>query len=192
MGTVTALPNARSQPFWDDMGASEHMVQIYGTHGAFLAALEGFVASALRDGESAIVIASAVHLHALEKRLRDAGHDVEAARAEHRYQGLLAEEILARVLVDRWPEEKPFLEVVAGLAALARGEDRRVRAFSEMSSVLWSRADYAATIQLELLWSKACDREKVPLFCAYSRKGFTRHGTESIVEICRLHARVVP
>src|SRR5436190_1166132 len=80
MGTVTALPSSRSQPFWEDMAASEHMVQIYGSHGAFIAAIEGFVASSMRGGESAIVIASAVHLHALEKRLRDADLDIEAAR----------------------------------------------------------------------------------------------------------------
>src|SRR4051794_32550571 len=101
MGTVTALPNSRSQPFWEDMGASEHMVQIYGGDAAFLAALEGFVASALQAGESAIVIATAAHLHAIEKRLRDAGVDVEASRGEDRYQGLLAEEVLARILEDR-------------------------------------------------------------------------------------------
>jgi hypothetical protein len=192
MGTVTALPNSRSQPFWEDMGASEHMVQIYGSHGAFLAALEGFVSSALQARESAIVIATAAHLHAIEKRLRDAGIDVAAARAEHLYQDLLAEEFLARILVDRWPDEKRFREAISELAARARSNDRRVRAFSEMSSVLWARGDYAATIQLELLWGAACERERIALFCAYSRKGFTRHATESIVEICRLHARVVP
>ena len=70
--------------------------------------------------------------------------------------------------------------------------DRRVRAFSGMVSLLWARGEYAATIHLELLWSKLCQSPRLAVFCAYPRDTFSKNATESIVEICRLHARVAP
>jgi hypothetical protein len=61
-----------------------------------------------------------------------------------------------------------------------------------MVAILWARGDYAATLQLEQLWTGLCNAEKFPLFCAYPRDGFTRNATESIVEICAVHSKVVP
>ncbi len=193
MGTVTALHQPASHVFWGEMWPCNHVVQVYGDDAVFLDALEGFVGSALRDGESAIVIATAGHLYSFEKRMRDHGIDVGRAKEEHRYVTDLAEEILDRFMVDGWPDEALFLKTVKQLMAVARGDSRRkVRAFGEMVAVLWARGEYAATIHLELLWSKLCDGENFPVFCAYPRDGFARNAVESIVEICRTHSKVIP
>jgi hypothetical protein len=191
MGTVTALPQARA--FWGEMAPCEHVVQIYGDDSVFIDGLEGFVGNALRNGESAIVIATAAHLHALEKRMRDRGVDVAAARAEKRYVDRLAEDTLERFMVDGWPDEEKFAQCVAELLEMARGaEHRKVRAFGEMVAILWARGRVAATMQLEILWSRFCEAQQFPLLCAYPRDGFTRNATESIVDICRAHSRVAP
>jgi hypothetical protein len=191
MGTVTALPQPRS--FWGEMAPCEHIVQIYGDDSVFIDGLEGFVGNALRNGESAIVIATAAHLHALEKRMRDHGIDVAGARFEQRYIDRLAEDTLERFMVDGWPDEEKFAACVAELLAIARGpENRRVRAFGEMVAILWARGRVAATLQLELLWTRFCETQQFPLLCAYPRDGFTRNATESIVDICRAHSRVAP
>jgi hypothetical protein len=193
MGTVSTLPNADPHVFWAEMAPCEHIVQIYGDDRVFLDGLEGFVGNGLRAGEAAIVIATATHLHGLEKRLRQNGVDVEKARADKRFVSRLAEDVLAQFMVEDWPDEARFLATMENLIAMARGEDgRRVRAFGEMVAILWSRGNHAATIHLELLWSKVLAAEKFPLFCAYPRDTFARNATESIVEICRIHSRVAP
>ena len=193
MGTVTTLPTADPGVFWAEMARCEHVVQIYGDDRVFLDGLEGFVANGMRSGESAIVIATATHLHGLEKRMRQNGVDVDRARDENRYIPRLAEDVLAEFMVKDWPDEGRFLETVEALIRLARGDtDRKVRAFGEMVAILWSRGNHAATIHLELLWSKVCAAERFSLFCAYPRDTFAKNATESIVEICRIHSRVAP
>lgn len=191
MGTVTALPAARA--FWGEMAPCDHVVQIYGDDRVFIDALEGFVGNALRDGESAIVIATAPHLHALEQRMRERGIDVEGARAQQRYIDHVADDMLERFMVDGWPDEAQFARCIDELLARARGaEGRKVRAFGEMVAILWSRGRAAATLHLELMWTRLCETHQFPLFCAYPREGFTKNATESIVDICRAHSRVVP
>jgi hypothetical protein len=191
MGTVTALPTPKA--FWGEMAPCDHIVQIYGDDNVFIDALEGFVGNALRAGESAIVIATPSHLHALEKRMRDRGVNVEEARAQERFIARDAEETLDRFLVNGWPDDGLFAQCVGELLALARGpDDRKVRAFGEMVAILWARGRVAATMQLEHLWTRFCEAQHFPLFCAYPREGFTKNATESIVDICRAHSRVVP
>ena len=192
MGTISALPVAPPRTPWSDLGACEHAVQIYGNDPRFLDGLEAYVVAGLQAGEGVVVIATAMHLHGLEERLRRHGVDVDAARSERRYIARLAEDVLAAVMDGDWPDERRFGGTLLALLRSARGPGRRVRAFAEMVAVLWSRGHHAATIQLELLWSKACAAEKVPVLCAYPRDTFSRNATESIVEICRIHSRVAP
>jgi hypothetical protein len=193
MGTITALPTTVPNVFWAEMSPCEHVVQIYGDDRVFLDGLEGFVANGLRNGEAAIVIATATHLHGLEKRMRQNGVDVERAREESRYVPRLAEDVLVEFMVKDWPDEALFLQSMEKLIRTARGEgNRRVRAFGEMVAILWARGNHAATIHLELLWTKVLSSEKFPLFCAYPRDTFSKNATESIVEICRIHSRVAP
>jgi hypothetical protein len=191
MGTVSALPSARA--FWGEMAPCDHIVQIYGDDSVFLDGLEGFVGNALRVGESAIVIATATHLHALEKRMRDHGIDVERARNENRYIDRLAEDTLERFMVDGWPDEALFKQCVSELLALGRGPNhRKIRAFGEMVAILWARGKVAATLQLEMMWTRFCETQQFPLFCAYPKESFTKNAAESMVDICRAHSRVAP
>ena len=193
MGTVTVLPGADPEVFWAEMSPCEHVVQIYGDDRVFLDGLEGFIGNGLRGGESAIVIATVTHLHGLEKRMRQNGVDVDRARAENRYVPRLAEDVLEEFMVKDWPDEALFLKSMESLIRQARGDgSRKVRAFGEMVAILWARGNHAATIHLELLWTKVLQAEKFPLFCAYPRDTFSKNATESIVEICRIHSRVAP
>ena len=96
-------------------------------------------------------------------------------------------------MVKDWPDETLFVAAMEELISQARGRQaRKVRAFGEMVAILWSRGNHAATIHLELLWTKVCAAGKFPHFCAYPRDTFSRNATESIVEICRIHTRVAP
>ena len=192
MGTITALPVVDPNTLWSDLGPCDHAVQIYGNDPRFLDGLEAYVDAGLRADEGVLVIATAMHLHDLEERLRRRGVDVDAARREGRYLPRLAEDLLAAVMEGDWPDDRRFRGALLALLRGARGPGRQVRAFSEMVAILWARGHHAATIHLELLWSSACAAEKVPVLCAYPRDTFSRNANESIVEICRIHSRVAP
>jgi hypothetical protein len=188
MGSVTQI--VRSPIFWGEISPCEHAMQVYGDDEVFMDALEGFVGAGLREGEAAIVIATPEHLEGLETRLRDRGVDLESARFEQRYLGLPADRILRDFMVDGWPDEERFHEVVSTLLARMQSNGRRVRAFGEMVALLWSQGNAAATVRLEHLWNKLCEKERFPLFCAYPKTGFATDPTSSIRELCAAHTRV--
>jgi DcmR-like sensory protein len=194
MDTVTALHNPRTDGYWEDLGKCDHAVQIYGDETTFMDALEGFVASGLRKGESVILISTASHMHELEKRLRASWIDIDRARWEDRYIAVLANETLKKFMVRDEPDEALFTQAAADLLKRARGSggDRKVRAFGEMVAILWAERHAGAAIKLENLWNKLQAVEHFPLFCAYPRLGFANDASAAIRQVCATHSRVVP
>jgi MEDS: MEthanogen/methylotroph, DcmR Sensory domain len=182
----------RSEVFWGEIAPTEHVCQIYGDETIFMDALEGFIGSGLRAGDSVIVIATAGHLHALEQRLRGNWLDLDRARWEDRYIALLAQETLGKFMVNGLPDEELFKTTVNGLITRARGNGRKVRAFGEMAAILWAEGNAGATVRLEHLWNKLQADQQFPLFCAYPRAGFTRDAAVSIKTICDTHSKVIP
>jgi len=80
--------------FWGEIAPCEHIAQFYEHDGMLLDALEGFIRGGLKVGDSAIVIATAEHLEALEQRIYDSGVDVAKAR---------------RINILPWKQERLFL-----------------------------------------------------------------------------------
>jgi hypothetical protein len=144
----------------------------------------------VRAGDAAIVIATPVHLAGLERRLISHGVDVELARREQRYLAIPADRVLGEFMVDGWPDEERFREVVCTMLDKARGGGRNVRAFGEMVALLWAQGHAAATVRLEHLWNRLCTQERFPLFCAYPKAGFTSDPSRSIRDLCAAHSRV--
>ena len=193
LGTVTALQNPRASQFWSDLGTCDHAVQIYGDEAAFMNALEGFVASGLRNRESVVLVSTAPHLHELEKRLRGSWLDIDRARWEERYVAVLANETLAKFMVNGEPDEALFMRAAGDLLNRARGHSgRKVRAFGEIVALLWAEGNPGAAIELERLWNRLQSIEAFPLFCAYPRIGFAQDAAASIQQVCAQHSRVVP
>jgi hypothetical protein len=178
--------------FWKKMQCGDHAVQVYRDDGLFLDALEGFVGNGLRLDERVIVVATAGHVHELEKRLRAGGIDVDRLRWQNRYFALLAEESLRNFMVNGWPDEVRFAEFVLGLVGRASGNSRKVRVYGEMVAVLWNRGLYAATLRLEQLWCGLVRSENLLVFCAYPH-GEQPHGTSITLEdLCGVHTHIVP
>jgi hypothetical protein len=185
--------NARegTEIFWGEIAPCEHLVQIYEEDGACLNALEGFVIGGLGAGDGVVVIATPAHLNSLEARISAKGFNLSSARARDQYIELDAEETLSKFIVNGWPDEKLFGEVVNNIINRAKGRRRRVRAFGEMVAVLWAQGNQGGTVRLEHLWNKFCQREMLSLFCAYPKTGFTQDADESVKEICAAHSRVI-
>jgi uncharacterized protein YoaH (UPF0181 family) len=192
---VSAIPDRRSirgDAFWSSISPCDHFLQVYRNEVVFLDALEGFVGSGLRGGEAVIVVATARNIHELEKRLRARWIDVDRARWQGNYLPVLAHETLSKFMVDGFPDEELFDVMARALIAKARGDGRKVRSFSEMVALLWAQGNAPATIRLELLWSRVCKAESLPVFCAYSQDVFERDASAPAQLLCAAHSQLLP
>src|SRR5262245_51405313 len=97
-----------------------------------------FLGAALKVGDGGLVIATRAHRHAIQRKLRAAGLDLAAARAQGQFVALDAAETLAQLLVEGSPDPDRFAAIVGGIVhRVARGR-ARLRAFGEMVALLWA------------------------------------------------------
>lgn len=178
--------------FWKDVAPSDHLVQIYNNDEVLLNSLEGFVASGFRSGDSVIVIADLKHLQELDKRLLSSGFKTTALHSMDIYIPVNAKEALSKFMINDWPDDRLFTQLVTDLMARARGRHgRKVRAYGEMVSVLWSRGNQGAAIRLENLWNKFAETEEFCLFCAYPKEGFKGYHGTAVEHICAAHSKLI-
>lgn len=181
----------KSDLFWDEVSPPEHLVQICQDEAVFLDSLEGFVAGGLRAGDGVVVIATAAHRKALEERLCARDIYCQLPKLGDQYIACDAEEVLARFMVDDWPDESRFEQTITELLNRAGKDGRRVRAFGEMVALLWGRGRTDATMRLEQLWHRMCHERGFSLFCAYPKACFTHDAHAAIKAICAAHSKVV-
>lgn len=177
--------------FWAEIAPCEHVVQIYENDEVFLDTLFSFVLGGVNSGDCVIAIATAPHLKSLRIKLQQVGLDVSNLSGKNLYIPLDAEVALSKFMVNDWPDETLFMDLVSGLIAQAKGGNRQIRAFGEMVALLWARGQVGATIRLEQLWNKFCETQAFCLFCAYPQSGFTQDATESVMHICTAHSKVI-
>ncbi len=182
---------ATSQTFWGEIAPCEHVVQIYENDDVFLDLLNGFVNGGVNVGECVVVIATASHLKALNNRLKATGHDVSDLIEKSLYMPLDADQILSMFMVNDWPDENLFNQMVSEVISKAKIRGRQVRAFGEMVAILWAQGKVGATVRLEQLWNKFCENEAFCLFCAYPKSGFTQDASESVMHICGAHSKMI-
>ena len=173
----TNIQQHKGRFFWRDMGPSGHACQVYGDSADLIDSLTAYVGGALWTGEASVVIATRENLDRLEHNLRQSGLDLAHFRGDDRYITISADDGLARFMVDNWPDEARFREVIGALLERARRGGRPVRAYGEMVGVLWARGDYQAAIRLEHLWNRMVEGHGFRLLCGYSRAEFERAGT---------------
>jgi orotate phosphoribosyltransferase len=149
-------------------GKMGHFVRFYDDSETLLDEVASFVERALRARGRGIVIATGAHLDALRRRLD------ELARAEGRavppswdVTWLDAEAILARFMVDGWPDRARFEYAVGRVVAEACAGGAPVHAFGEMVALLCARGRYDAALHLERLWNELAKKLDFSLFCAY-------------------------
>jgi hypothetical protein len=183
--------NSNVKVFWGEIAPCDHVVQIYEDDKCFLDTLEGFCGNGLLSGDSVVIIATQEHLNNLNERLLKQGFDLEKLMSIDQYIPLVAEETLAKFMVNNWPDEKLFNECISGVIERATANDRKVRAFGEMVALLWVQGLNGATVQLENLWNQLHSNEQFSLYCAYPKSGFTQSAADSIDKICQTHSKVI-
>lgn len=190
MKSIQSEQQSPADVFWGELSPCDHFVQIYRDDEHFLNTLERFVADGLRLEEAVILIATAAHLDALRERLVRNGLDIGSAISRNQYIALDARETLEKFMVNGWPDEALFEQVITDILVRARTHHDKVRAFGEMVALMWAEGHCGATVHLEHMWSRLCGKEKFSLFCAYPTAGLTQDSLQSLSEVCAAHSKV--
>ncbi len=176
-----------------EVDEDEHVVQFYEREALLTESARDFVASGLRAGEAAIIVATKAHRDALDEALAVAGLDLAEARREGRYISLDAAETLSTLMVDGAPDPLRFRRVVGSIILAAIGGGRGVRVFGEMVALLCEEGNVAGAISLEELWNDLADSLPFSLFCAYPIGGFgSEEASDAFNRICAQHSSVIP
>jgi FixJ family two-component response regulator len=172
-----------------------HEVHFYSDDTVLLDRLVRFVATALKTGNVAIVVATESHQDRLVQRLKTQDLDVDAAIKEGKYIPIDAVGTLPIFMVHDMPDSARFFEAVGGLiraaAKVGKTEHPRVAVFGEWVSFLSAEGNTEAAIRLEQLGNELTMTYEVDILCGYALTSF--HGEEDervFQEICAEHSAV--
>jgi len=173
-----------------DAGSGGHVVLFYSDDDELAWLVSEYLLDALRAGGAAIMIATGAHRHAVERRLAQAGLDLDSAQAAGSYLGLDAHETLRRFVVGDWPNPATFWQVISPLVRHSGGKP--IHLFGEMVAVLWDEGLVNAAIEVEAMWNELGGQYPFTLFCAYPARsaGEDQH-RDALAEVCRAHEAVL-
>ena len=169
-----------------------HIVQFYGHEEELADRVAGYLLGALQHDGVAVVIATAAHRRAFERRLTRAGVDLAAAARAGTYRTLDAGDTVCALTTGGQLDRGAFDRVIGRLIADAGQGKRRVRAYGEMVALLWDAGLVNDAVQLEEMWGSLGLSHSFSLFCSYPARSVTGDGhLEAFAEVCRLHGSVV-
>jgi len=102
---------------------------------------------------------------------------------------------LARILVNGWPDELEFNQVIGRIisAAVENSANRFAFCFGEMVALLCADNKPKAAVRLEQLWNSLAEAYRFSLVCAYPLKCFsTGLGFDALFQICAEHTLAIP
>jgi hypothetical protein len=167
---------------------ARHVVQFYGSDDDLADRASRYLAAGVQRGETAVVVATAAHLQAIEARMA-ATSQFAAARAKGRFIALDAIEALDRILV-RSRVSPPALERLVGdLVAEALAASPAICLYGEMVALPWSAGRPDTTIQLETLWRDLSQHLPIRSLCGYPASLASENGG-ALRDICDLHTAV--
>jgi MEDS: MEthanogen/methylotroph, DcmR Sensory domain len=173
-----------------DARPGEHVVVFH--HDNDVAELVGaYALGAIRDGGSAIIVATPEHRLWVNAFLMQAGIDLAGAIASGPYVVLDAGQTLESVLVGGWPDPAAFWTVFSPVLAAAAKGRRPVRVFGEMVALLWETGAVEAAIELEALWNELLRQFSFALLCAYplAAVGAAEH-SDALAHVRHAHSGV--
>jgi hypothetical protein len=172
---------------------SDHIVQVYQDEDFLVEAVVEYVATGLRAGEGAIIIATPDHRHRFVERMWSDGLKVDELVEQGALRLLDAESTLASFMAAGLPQWNHYHKLVGGLIAEMRLDYPAVRAYGEMVDVLWRRQERAAAIRLEEFWNDLAKLQSFSLFCAYYMDPLDAGTYGGPLEcVCKVHTHLIP
>jgi len=172
-----------------------HRVQFYEDESFLVRSVAQHLSGTLRDGGSAIVLATPSHRAKILQELTRL--EISADALIKRLIAVDAGEALSKFMVEGAPDPVRFKTVVYELLHTAKNSARSsvipISAFGEMVAVLWSEGKRAAAVQLEELWNDFIRSHSLSLLCAYPIAQFSSTEDQHLFsQICAQHSSVVP
>ncbi len=199
MSSSQASPAEPSKPSRGSLpiDPAAHSVQFCADDRFLLEAAAHFLGDALCRGEAGIAIATRKHREGIAEGLRVRGVNVASARATGRYVEVDPEEMLSAIMPQGRLDAARFAamlgDVVRRAQAAAGGEHGCVSVFGEAVSLLCSKGQHEAVLELEQLWNHLAHGLPVTLLCGYEANRFDRAAHAEIFEkICAEHSGVLP
>lgn len=186
---------ARLAPALDVGIAHHHEVGFYQDDLSLLDQVTEFIASALKSGGAAVVVATESHRNGLLPRLHAHGLSMGATIEEGRYITADACDALSTFMLNGRPDPARFLKLLGNLivtaAKAAKGQPGHVTFFGECVNLLWARGNAEAAIQVEKLVNQLAKTYDVDILCGYS-PGSPGVGTDdhTFQQICAEHSAV--
>ncbi|MEP6625906.1 MAG: MEDS domain-containing protein [Acidimicrobiia bacterium] len=164
-----------------------HVVGFYVDDDELTGTVSEYLGEALRDGGTAIVVATPEHRASLHQAL-SSDLSVGAVRQEGRYQSLDAATCIRAFMRGR-PDAAAFAARFEPVLAGAVGP---VRVFGEMVALLWASGQVTEAIEVESLWNDLASRLDFELFCAYPVSIIEGAGSlANGKRVCDQHARTI-
>jgi DNA-binding NarL/FixJ family response regulator len=177
----------------DSLASHRHPVLFYSSDDVVLAAFSRFIASALDDEKSVLVLVTEAHAENLQRSLHAAHVDVARAIREGRYRPVNIAGLLAKVMVNGFPDPLRFVDAAEDLVgtAVQRVSTRhpKVAACGECAPSLWAQGHCDAAIQLEHLWDGLAQRLQIDTYCAYPMAVRDEHA-QTVRSLCAEHTAV--
>jgi hypothetical protein len=176
---------------WKHVGPCEHVVQFYASDAGLMETLEAFLGAGLREGESAMVIATGAHLNSLEQRLGATGVDLARARSLDRYIPLDADKLFELFMHGGTFDSEGFFVVVGNALERCQRAGGGVRVYGELVALMWARKHYAIALRLEEAWQVQCRASKLAVLCSYPVSAIPEDSVRMIPDICAAHTEAV-
>lgn len=183
---------------WFQHDGHQHGVQFYSADKFLIEELSRYVNHALHSGDAAVVVATEEHRESLIRRLTAQGVEMGTAIEQGRFLALDAAQLLTTFMIEGWPEQQRFNDVVGGViekavAATGRGANPRVAIYGEMVALLWEQGKVEAAIRLEQLWNDLARSKSFSLFCGYPISSFGHErDADLLMKVCGEHSAVIP
>jgi hypothetical protein len=171
--------------------AKEHLVHLYQDDSILVEGVALYAGRGLGKGEAVVLIATAEHLEAIERRLQDAGLETADLKAWGQLLCIEAAPLLVRFLDQGGIDTARFHAILADILGQVRrgGRFNKIRLYGEMVNLLW-RHNHPATRRLEELWNDAIETHSVSLLCGYRVDGGQEREIPS--DLQALHSHLIP
>jgi DNA-binding NarL/FixJ family response regulator len=155
----------------DSLASHRHDLLFCSSDAVLVGAFSRFIVGALHQGHAVIVLVTEAHDESLQRSLQASHVDLDLAIRQERYVSVNINELLAKVMVNGWPDPTRFLNAAEDLlteaARRATSQHAKVAAVGECSSTVWARGDVEAAVRLEHLWDEIAKNRAMDILCAY-------------------------